>query len=411
MNIQNLSIKNFRGFKSVEIDFDPKFNLIIGINGTGKTAILESLRIALGSLFLDMDKIEDKLYAPPINSTDILLDNLEKQYPVSVAAKGSVLNSNIEWSREVVKHGGNTRFANARSIKEKSFQIQTIIREGSSQEIIPLIAYYSTERFKREKVTKGIEASGSRLRGYFNSLDITTNLRFFLNLFRTEEFASLQSGDPSDMIETVRNAVNACIPDAERIYHHIKMDELVVQFKSGEILPFKLLSDGVRSMLAMVMEIAFRSYLLNPHLGKEASVRTNGTILIDELDLHLHPAWQLKVVSELAKAFPKLQFIATTHAPLVISSLKNGKLIALKDRKAYQYPTLYGHDANFILLEMNAEERLPVIKSQLENYIALIQDGKGKSKAALALRKQLEEELGKNDPELQKADILITLFE
>lgn len=410
MQIHNIDIKNFRGFKSTHVELNSKFNLIIGVNGTGKTAVLEALKIAIGSLFLDMDKIKDKLHAPPINTTDVHLENLERQYPVVISANGTVLGSEIAWSREVMTNGGNTRYTNAKSIKEKSFNIQNVIREGDTKTIIPLIAYYSTERFKKEKTLKGVQGSGSRLRGYYNSLDITTNIRFFLNLFRTEEFGSLQSGQPSEIIEVVRTAVKTCIPESENIYHHIKNDELVVEFKSGEVLPFKLLSDGIRSMLSMVMEIAFRCYLLNPHLGHQAAQKTNGTVLIDELDLHLHPSWQLQVVNELINAFPNIQFIATTHAPLIISSLKTGNLIVLKNRNAFQYPTLYGQDANYILLEMNAKERPSLIKSYLEKYSTLIHEGKGQSDDAIKLRNLLEEELGKDDPELQKADVLLSLF-
>jgi predicted ATP-binding protein involved in virulence len=290
MLLNELIVRNFRCFENLKLELHPHFNIIIGVNGTGKTAILEALRIALGGIFLEMDKIEDKISTPHIKPEDVRLAHWEKQYPVEVSAKGFILDKETIWSRELETEGGRTKYIHAKEIKKISSSIQQYVRENNTSQIIPLVAFYSTERFKKEKYETGIEAKGSRLRGYYNSLDILTNLKFFLNLFRTEEFAAIQQGKPSDLIEVVRDSVQKCIGDAQKVYHHIGRDELVILKKDGDELPFYMLSDGVRSMLALVMEIAFRSALLNPHLGKDAATLTNGVVLIDEIDLHLHPS-------------------------------------------------------------------------------------------------------------------------
>lgn len=411
MNIEQIHLKNFRGFKSIDFSLHPRFNLVIGINGTGKTALLEAMRIAIGSLFLDMDKVQDKIHAPHVKPDDVLLDHLEKQYPVEVFAKGTVSNESIEWKREVSTEGGRTKSGEAKSIKKISRQIQNLVRKGDQETVIPLVAYYSTDRFKKEKAETGIEPLGSRLRGYFNSLDDLTNLKFFLNLFRTEEYAALQQGRPSEMIEVVKFSVKKCVPDCEKIYHHIQRDELIITFSNGDEIPFSMLSDGIRTMLGMAMEIAFRCYLLNPHLGIEAATKTEGIILIDEIDLHLHPSWQKSVIGDLQSAFSEIQFVATTHAPLTIGSLRYGSILALKDKQIFSFPSLYGQDANFILLNMETDERISAIKSKLDEYFILIENGKGKSPESISLRKELEELLGKSDPELQRADMMLTFFE
>ncbi len=94
-------------------------------------------------------------------------------------------------------------------------------------------------------------------------------------------------------------------------------------------MPFNYLSDGFRSMVAMAADIAYRASLLNPHLGEDAAKETSGIVLIDEIDLHLHPKWQRRIVRELQSAFPDLQFIATTHSPFILQSLDPGEVVDL----------------------------------------------------------------------------------
>ncbi len=80
-------------------------------------------------------------------------------------------------------------------------------------------------------------------------------------------------------------------------------------------------------MLALVGDIAYRCYKLNAHLGEEAPQRTHGIVMIDEVDMHLHPSWQQTVLTDLCSAFPKLQFIVTTHSPQVLSTVRRKTML------------------------------------------------------------------------------------
>lgn len=414
MKITSITLKNFRGFKNLQLELHPAFNIIIGINGTGKTAILEGLKIASGSLMLGMDKVKDKLYSPGIDKkNDVHQQNFEKQWPVTIIGDGNIFSEQIHWSRELNGEKNNTTTKNAYGIWKFSEQIQEEVKEGRTNLILPLIAFFSINRFKIEKSEdKNIEAYGSRLRGYYNSLDEQTTMKFFRNLFRTETLGALQEGKQSEMLLCVENAVRSCISDCRKVFHHVKSDELVIEFTDERTLPFRLLSEGVRITLAMAMEIAFRCYLLNgKKLGLDSTAQTTGIVLIDEIDLHLHPSWQKKVVQDFSKTFPSIQFVATTHSPLVIGSLLKGKIHALKDAQIFSIPSLYGKDANTILIEMDAEERLPEIKALLNKYYILIENGRGKEPEALQIRTQLGELIGQSDTELQKADIMLSFFE
>ena len=137
-----------------------------------------------------------------------------------------------------------------------------------------------------------MEADGSRLRGYYNALDSTTNIWFFLNIIKTETLWELQEGKKSAVLSMVRKVIVQCVPDCKEIKHDVKQDKLIITQANGEKVPFSSLSDGVRNVLSMVMELALRCYLLNPSQGENAPSETPGIVLIDEIDLHLHPEWQ-----------------------------------------------------------------------------------------------------------------------
>lgn len=416
MRIKNITLDNFKCFEHLEMDFHPSMNLIVGINGTGKSSVLEALRILLGSLFLSVDKYNGKILCPGIGNDDVRLSRLEQQYPVKVSAvaemnlfDGTDTSIEVAWERSLETRGGSTRHANAKEMKDVSATMQKAIRDNQDV-TIPLVAYYSTDRFKKEKKDIGVEPEGSRLRGYYNALDPLTNIKFFLDLYYTETLASLQNGKPSELLQCVNKAVMVCL-DCESLIFDIKKQELVYTDKNThERIPFHLLSDGVRCTLSMVMEIAFRCYILNSYLGSEAAIMTDGVVLIDEVDLHLHPSWQMHVVNDLCKAFPQIQFVLTTHAPLIISSLKEGNIYSIVDKQTFDFGLQSGRDANYILNEMGVQEMGEDEKKLLQDYLLMIENGQGLSNSAREQRVKLEKLLGVDNAELKKADIMLSFF-
>jgi len=420
MYLTNIHLENFRCYETLDLNLDPSFNIIVGINGTGKTAILEAMRISIGSLFLDVDKHNDKIWSPGINPGDVRLMHLEMQYPVKITTTASICEhlapadymfpDEVSWVRTLDTHGGRTTMQHAKDMKKVSANLQNTVRNNPIEQI-PLIAYYSTDRFKKEKRDSGIVAEGSRLRGYYNALDPLTNIKFFLEIFRTETLSSLQHGTKSAQLNAVSKAIMNCIKDCTKVYHDIKRDELIIELESiHDLMPFNSLSDGVRTTLAMVMEIAFRCSLLNPHLGEVAPEETTGVVLIDEIDLHLHPGWQKSIITDLRNTFPKIQFIVSTHAPLVIGSLQTGKIFGISEHRAYDFPIQYGRDANAILNEMGTSEMDDQLKSDLDRYILLIESGHGKEEKAINLRSTLIQKLGNDHAEIKRADMMLSFF-
>lgn len=414
MRIERLELRNFRCFEHISAKLHPKMNVMVGINGTGKTTMLEAIRIFVGAAFCELDKIENRISSPSIADDDVRLHNLESQYPVRIEGvvdvdKGLLPDKLAQWDRTLEKYGGRTKFDNSKDVKSLSKNIQSIIRDGKDIPI-PVIAYYSTDRYKKEKRNTGLEADGSRLRGYYNALDSTTNIWFFLNIIKTETLWELQEGKKSAVLSMVRKVIVQCVPDCKEIKHDVKQDKLIITQANGEKAPFSSLSDGVRNVLSMVMELALRCYLLNPSQGENAPSETPGIVLIDEIDLHLHPEWQLHILNDLTSVFGRIQFIVSTHAPLILSSLQDGEILSISDRKVYNFPNQYKRRPEQILKDMNTSIASDDIEKALADYRLLIEAGKGKSEEAVALRKKLVSALGEGHEELQRTDIMLQLF-
>jgi predicted ATP-binding protein involved in virulence len=221
-------------------------------------------------------------------------------------------------------------------INSRSAELQRQVQEGA-EVVLPVISHYGTERLWLQAAAQKINTLGpeSRFAGYHNCLDTASNQQRLVQWFKTQEFAALQQKREIAVLEACRKVIIECVPDASHVYFDVSHDQLIVNI-NGEGVPFNYLSDGYRNMLAMAADIAVKCATLNPHLQSEAAAKTPGIVLIDEIDLHLHPKWQRRIVGDLMKAFPLVQFVATSHSPFVIQSLPEQPgvgLINLDDRE------------------------------------------------------------------------------
>lgn len=354
MRIDRLHIKNFKGFKDDEFSFHPQFNLIIGENGTGKTSLLDALSVALGSWFLGIRGYDTRHIRPQevlladFETEDISEDgernfgiSWEPQYPCSVEASGKVLEESLTWGRSLNTPGGRTTYGDATNIKNLAGNVDVDVRSGENV-ALPLISYYGTGRLwdvpreqARVKNEKSIsrKEERSRFAGYRNSVDPRLSVVALVRWIARQSWISYQKGGkPSSLYEAVRNAIVGCVEGAENIYFDANFGEVIVEMVGGlGTQPFNNLSDGQRCMLAMVGDIAQKAAVLNPHLGTKVLEETPGVVLIDELDLHLHPKWQRRIIEDLNRTFPSIQFIATTHSPFLIQSLRSGEELIMLD--------------------------------------------------------------------------------
>lgn len=351
MRIDYLRLQNFKGFEDREFSFHPQFNLVVGVNGTGKTSLLDALAVAAGSWFLGMSGYDTRHIRPQ----EVRLAGVEQsgtargqtppvltwepQYPCDVEAGGEVVGERMSWSRSLSGPGGRTTYRDARQLKELASKTGDAAR--SRAVLLPLISYYGTGRLwdvprdqaqvRSEKAIAGKEHL-SRLVGYRNSIDPRLSVAGLVRWIARQSWVTYQQqGKEPPSFPVVRAALTHCIEGAEDLYFDASYGEVIVRMAGQGAQPFNNLSDGQRTMLAMVGDIAYKAANLNPHLGPEVLSETPGVVLIDELDLHLHPRWQRHVIEDLRGIFPKIQFICTTHSPFLIQSLRSGEELIVLD--------------------------------------------------------------------------------
>lgn len=368
MRIDSLRMVNFKGFADRMFDFpratdsDPagngSFHLLIGQNGRGKTSTLDALAVAAGSWLLGI-RGEDSRH---ILNEDIRVrvlsygdtERIEPQLPVIVEARGIVQGQALTWKREL--RSKRTTSALASKIKQSAEKAVQAMQKGDPV-TLPLISYYGTGRLWQEprdlRTPTEAEVNGSvkslapqdlanedgrgddlaedfasRLAGYRYSIDPRTSPRNLLRWLKFEQQLALQARRESTQFQVVKAAIQQSVEGCERIEYHLRLG-LLLDITGQPRLPFAALSDGQRNMVAMVGDLAFKAAQLNPHLGVNALAQTPGIVLIDELDLHLHPRWQQHIVEDLRRLFPQVQFIATTHSPFIVQTLRPGELIPL----------------------------------------------------------------------------------
>jgi predicted ATP-binding protein involved in virulence len=421
MRIDELTIKNFNGFEHRTFSFNPHFNLLVGDNATGKTSVLDALGVAAGSWFLGLRGYEN---SPGIRSEEVRvaahphLDSytFEKQFPSRIECAGVVMGQRIRWARELQREGGRTTTVDAKSIAEVASDTERRVRTG--QEItLPLICNYGTERlwFERTHHAPKVSPNGaarhpSRFDGYRDCFNFTIQETALIDWIRDESTVSLQTKEDTFALRVVKNAVMRCVERARSLYYDGRYKDLVVVLEGHGPQLFSNLSDGQRIMLTLVGDLASRAAILNPHLGDTALQGTPGIVIIDELDLHLHPKWQRRVIRDLKSAFPSVQFIATTHSPQLVGEALPDEVMLLDGGETATPPRSFGVDSSRILDEvMRGGSRDPFVEDLLTRLFKSI-DNEDFDNARVVLA-EVESKLGPDDPEVTRARALMTFLE
>ena len=346
MRIDELTVLNFSRFEEHTFELHPRFTLLVGDNGAGKTAILNALRVGTGAYLLG--DIPDA-QAPSIKREwvrretrrDGEFSTFEPVTPCVVRCQGQVHGLDLCWSRKLASVHGRTNRVDARALVQCVARHREEDRPGMN---FPLIAFYGTGRLWIEPRTtqqmrsdiRQTPGKMSRFTAYRGSLEPAVSSEWLRGWIKQMALIATQKGQSLQSLDAVYEAVAGCVEGAERAVYNFDFDDIALQFKDGRCCPFELLSDGQRTMTALAADIARRCVQLNPHLAGQAPRETEGIVLIDELDLHLHPNWQRVIVRNLTSHFPKLQFVATTHSPFIVQSLDGQGLINLSDESVLE---------------------------------------------------------------------------
>ena len=227
---------------------------------------------------------------------------------------------------------------------------------------------------------------------------------------------SRKLGENLALIEAVRNATRIVLGPTrwEELIWNSDHKRLDVKHPDYGLLPLSALSDGVRNMVALIADIARRCASLNPHLSEESARQTPGVLLIDEVDMHLHPRWQQLVIDLLRKAFPSMQMVLSTHSPHVLSTVgkESIRVIRLRDgRGVIETPTLQtrGVESADVLSSIMRVDPVPELEEArwLRDYRALIEDGRADSEESRLLLSKLVSHFGESHPVLLDCKRLI----
>ncbi len=330
--LNELQIRNFRCFTELTINFEPDLTVLVARNGAGKTSILDAAAIALGTVFVRI-KGQD-LKPPSFEVTDVRTSESpsglteEPHYPVEIVANGFFDQKSATWTRGKDSSTGKTLFSKALTAVEfgQGFEYAG----NDQQKVLPLVCHYGTRRLHHEENETLSKRRGSRLEAYVRSLSGSSSYRQVCAWMVS--LVTDNNPNYSKYLDAIYEATASMLKPMG--VDQVDFSLYIRNFRArigGVWLSADQLSDGTRNLLALTVDLSWRCVLLNEGLGAEAVRQTPGVILIDEIDMHLHPGWQQTVLEDLLRTFPNMQFVVTTHSPQVVGSVDQRHLRILKE--------------------------------------------------------------------------------
>ncbi|NDV63735.1 AAA family ATPase [Bacteroides sp. 224] len=321
MKVKSLKIRNFKGVENLEIKAHDKINVIVGVNGAGKSTVLQALNHLFSWYTARMKSVNGKGIG--IGAQDINIHAGETLLEIE-------LNNNVHWSIYKQKPSNRQKPIAKTDLSSMTHYVNELVEtfEASPKDTsLPLIASYSVNRSVIDIPIR------IRLKHELNPMSIYdiqlmngANFRSFFAWFReredieNEKMRYEKDIELDKQLQAVRNAISNVLPG----YGELRIQRsprAIVLNKNGNIFKIDQLSDGEKCYLTLIADIARRLAMANP--GLENPLSGEGIIMIDEVDLHLHPSWQLEVVPKLRNTFPNCQFFLTTHSPHIVSDIRN----------------------------------------------------------------------------------------
>lgn len=436
MKITSLSLFNLRSFEFAEFTFNPQFNLIAGINGAGKSTVLDAIRTCASHIL-------PALRRGPSRPFGFGIDDIHDNAPIADATLHFTLDG--EPCRFSLREWREPRaFDNAENLEKLRREIldadrlgdrpRNLIRDlaetldtpsptvfsppevqqkalAALEESAPLALYFSTARTqlsaRKESSSAAAQGAGA---AYVRALGVRElSVVQLADWLRAQQALATERPASQHLVDVVEAAVRQFLPGFQNLRpSKVGPSQLLIDH-GGTTLHLRQLSDGERSVLVLMLDIAKRLTQANPYLADPLSA-AEAVILIDEIDLHLHPQWQRKIVGDLTRTFPNCQFIATTHSPQVIGEVNHEQIQMIDGDDVFVPPHSFGVDSSRVLEElMSTKPRNAGVEDKLTKIAKLI--GEEKEAEARKAIDTLAEEIGDSDPEITRARLLLDFMD
>jgi predicted ATP-binding protein involved in virulence len=409
-----LKLANLRAIEAAELRFQAGVNLIVGVNGVGKTSVLDALGVCLSAAVKRVNKLRSRVEAFKLDDIRIGADALTLECAVRIGTRdyAYLVHKPREASAPQEKKAGMPREqvhdtpAKAEFIGEAPSPVT-----GDEPGGRPLAVLFSTNRAVPSERPPGRGVAARGVAAAFADAFANRELRLgeFGAWMRVQESMRSERPAAGRVLAACQDAVERFLPG----YSNLRLDgenrrQLSID-RGVTRIPVRQLSDGERGTLALVLDLTRRLAQANPSLADPAA-EAEAVVLIDEIELHLHPKWQRQIVHKLRAAFPRCQFIATTHSPQVIGEVKHERIQIIADGQVYSPTHSYGVDSSRVLEEvMGSDPRAKEVQSLLSEVSQVI--GRQELGRARELLGRIVGRLGETDPEVTRIRTLLDFVE
>jgi len=418
MHIVRLHINRYRGVRSLSIELKSRLNVFVGVNGAGKSTIMDSVAI-LSSWLVNRIK-SPNASGRTIAETDIC--NGESSAALRIECEDN--GESFGWTLVKSRKGYIKKEISSDLIQLTDFtkKVNGEIEKNSGKLNLPVFIYYPVNRAVLDIPLRIRERhSFDLLSAYDESLTSGANFRTFFEWFREREDLENEalrdqssipgivhdSQYPDPHLTAVRKALEKFIPEFTDLT--VRRNPLRMEVKkNGFSLTVNQLSDGEKCLIALVGDLARRMAIANP-VGQNP-LNGDGVVLIDEIDLHLHPKWQKMVLPKLLEVFPNCQFLVSTHSPSILTYVHSEHLFLMSlstdGIKVSNPHESYGKNVDRILEDLMGVEttRVEEVAQSIKGIYTDIEAGKLDD--AMNSISKLRNEIGE-DPDLVKASVLI----
>ncbi len=333
MQLDHVHLENFRAKQAVSLTLGSRLTLLMGENGSGKTTILDAIALALGAVLTYLP--DQNVKGIKLRDGDILQQDRRKSPYALIRAKCT--SNGPTW--DLLRKRDSTQLTKSKISQQRNGVRE--LREYLDKEIIepwdkgenfdlPVISYYGVSRALVDvpERRRNFHRDSGRFTALADSLNATSRFRSaFIWIFEKEdEERRLRLDEKKDInarlpeLEAVRQCIYKLLPGTSDLRTKTRPLRFLITHH-GQELEIAQLSDGYKTMLGLAIDLGSRMASANPHLPDPLAAES--IVLIDEVDLHLHPTWQQRVISDLLRTFSKTQFVLTSHSPILVESVNN----------------------------------------------------------------------------------------